>query len=111
MKKLTLFIILIIFSISMLLLTIIPAVADYIPDKVDKVIHFSAFFILTLILINLFAMYNIKYRYLYVFWITIFLAIISEVIQIPIENRNYGVSDIYADIGGIFTAFLFKRFK
>ena len=71
----------------------------------DKLVHFAEFFILTLILGNSILLYNPKNKALLLFAISFGIAIISELIQLPIKTRSFSYYDLLADLAGIALAY------
>ena len=75
-----------IFSIVMLLLTIIPSVAKYL-NGYDLFLHLIGFFILTISLIFLLSQYKIQNAVIISLFILICLSIISDMILIIINSQ------------------------
>jgi VanZ family protein len=100
MKKRYMISLFLMFSIFMLLLTIIPGVADLI-NGYDIILHFMGFFILSLSIITIFNQFKIKNTTIISIFILICLSVISEIIQIPIPKRNFEWVDLLFDFIGI----------
>ena len=110
MKKLFI-IIFIIYLIAMLLLAVMPPRETSLPEGTDKVIHAVEFFVLTIILLKLLSFYDIKNKVLIISIIAIIIAIASELIQIPIVERDFSFFDLIADTVGIAGALIWKSLK
>ncbi len=100
MQKKMLVFILILYSVAMFLLSIIPQVGEMIPDPYDKIVHFAGSFFLALIIMQLFLSYGVRHRHLLLLFTVMVLAVISEVIQIPIPERTFSYFDMLADLSG-----------
>jgi VanZ family protein len=99
-----------IFSIIMLLLTIIPSVAKYL-NGYDLFLHLIGFFILTISLIIILTQFEINNILVISFFLLIFISIISEIIQIPIPNRNFEFKDLLLDFIGIILGFIVNHYS
>ncbi len=100
MQKKTSVIILAIYAAVMFLLSVIPWVAELIPEPYDKIVHFVASFLLVFILMQVFLSFGIRHRNLILFISTIVLVVLSEAIQIPIPDRTFSFYDMLADLAG-----------
>jgi VanZ family protein len=99
-----------IFSIVMLLLTIIPSVAKYL-NGYDLFLHLTGFFILTISIIIILTQFKINNIVIISIFILICLSVISELIQIPIPNRNFEFKDLLLDFIGIILGIIANHFS
>jgi VanZ family protein len=99
-----------IFSIVMFFLTIIPSVAKYL-NGYDLFLHLIGFFILTISIIIILTQFKIKNVIIISIFILICLSVISELIQIPIPNRNFEFKDLLLDVIGIILGFIVNYFS
>jgi VanZ family protein len=72
----------------------------------DKLMHFIEFFGLSLIIVKTLQLYNVKFNYLLTFFISCFLALISEAVQLATINRTFSIYDLLFDIIGIITGLI-----
>lgn len=75
-------------------------------SQYDKIIHAIEFFILIILLLCTFAVYDYGDHRLLAFATSLVCVVVSEIIQIPILNRSFSVLDITADLVGISLGFL-----
>jgi VanZ family protein len=79
--------------------------------KVDKLIHFAEFFILTIIIFNVFLHYKLNKLFTTIL-IAFLIAILSETIQLLTPDRTFNILDLLSDAVGIFIgAITWKLFK
>ncbi|MBW2990798.1 VanZ family protein [Candidatus Woesearchaeota archaeon] len=120
MKKKVIFtLIFFLYFIFLIVIIAVPGVGDFIPENVamvkgfDKIVHFFEFLILTLILARAVDFYELKHKllknkFLIIVVIAVFIAVISELIQIPIPRREFSLLDLGADALGILAGVIVK---
>lgn len=108
-KKILFTVLLVVYTIAMFAAAALDQVAQ-IPSGFgsDKIIHFTEFFILMLILLKTFSYYSFKRQWLAALGVAITLAILSEVVQIFVPSRNFSYYDLIADLLGISLALALK---
>lgn len=108
-KKIIFTVILVIYAIAMVAGAALEKAAS-LPINVgnDKILHFTEFFILMLILLKALSHYNFKRHYIPALLIATGFAVFTEVIQIWISYRSFSVYDLVADMAGILLALVLK---
>lgn len=94
------------YTLLIIVFTCVPG--DYLPDNnppaASLIFHFIEYFILAIFL-GIFAFHFTSFRTIrFIFIIGIGLGILTEIIQIFIAGRCFGVEDIFANIAGLNTA-------
>lgn len=77
----------------------LPSISPF--ENFDKVIHFFEFFILIVLLMFTFAVYDYKDHRILAFATSLVFIVLSEVSQIPLLSRSFSVADIVADLLGV----------
>ena len=83
--------------------TNLPGISSF--KDFDKVIHMVEFFILIILLLFTFAVYDRRDARLLALATSLVFIVVSEVLQIPILNRTFSVADIMADLVGVALGF------
>jgi VanZ family protein len=102
-KKRLSIIVLAVYLVGMLVFAILPHVGESLPKGSDKVFHFSEFAVLTVLLLVTASFYGLKKEKSYVLipLIAIVVAVLSELVQIPLPSRTFSWFDMLADFIGI----------
>ena len=75
-------------------------------DGFDKALHFTAFFLFSLLLMLALSSYNYKHKEIKAFTISLLLGLFIEITQIFIPNRSFSTWDLLADLAGIIIGIL-----
>lgn len=67
----------------------------------DKLIHFVEFFVLVIISLKVFQMFNVKHYYIFGVLLCLVFVVLSESLQSLIPSRSFSYYDILADVLGI----------
>lgn len=78
-----------------------PDVADYLEGANDKLLHFTEFFVLSILLFVTLKSYDVKFTTLITVIVSILLAVASEIVQLAVKDRSFSYLDMVADAGGI----------
>jgi len=76
----------------------------------DKVAHFTMYFIFALLFMRMRKIRNPKPQLRYLLFLSVIVPIIDELHQIPISGRSFSFWDILADFMGFITVFCLYRF-
>ncbi|HIH32092.1 TPA: hypothetical protein HA235_05280 [Candidatus Woesearchaeota archaeon] len=78
----------------------VPKDLDAVNDN-DKLIHFAEFFVLVIISLKVFQMFNVKHYYVFGIVFCLIFVVLSEYLQSMIPSRSFSYYDMLADTFGI----------